>query len=57
MIGWKVLYKFNENEVVCEIVGQIVSDGAFFAIPVYHDGCIKMAWFSPNDEVKVIERK
>ncbi|MEZ8827053.1 hypothetical protein AB6E04_22150 [Vibrio amylolyticus] len=57
MIGWKIVCDFDEKEVVCEVVGQAISDENYFAIPVYYNNCIRMAWFSPGKEVKVIERK
>ncbi|WP_180801483.1 hypothetical protein [Vibrio parahaemolyticus] len=57
MIGWKVVCKIDEKEVVCEIVGQAVADEGFTGFPIYHDNCIKMVWFRGEVSLKVVERK
>lgn len=56
MNGWKILCNFDGKEVVCEVVGQAISDESGFAIPIYHNSHIRMVWFSHNEQVKVIER-
>jgi len=57
MIGWKIVCKFEKKEVVCEVVGYAMNYEAYIIIPVYHDGCIKMPWFNPEEDIKVVERK
>lgn len=58
MIGWKIVCNFEEEEeVVCEVVGQAVVSEMGYGIPVYHKGHIRVGWFSHNELVKVIERK
>ncbi|MCG6231564.1 MULTISPECIES: hypothetical protein [Vibrio] len=57
MIGWKVVCKIDGKEVVCEIVGQAVTDEGLTGFPIYHDNCIKMVWFGGDVSFKVVERK
>ena len=57
MIGWKVLYEYQGKEVICEVVGQAVTDEVGFGIPLYYNNHIMMAWFNNDQIVKVIERK
>ena len=59
MIGWKIVCEFDDGngEVVCEVVSNPIIDDSYIWIPVYHDKVIKMAGFSLNENIKVIERQ
>ncbi len=62
MIGWKIVCYFwdkaevEEVEVVCEVVGYPTFDEGCVWVPVYHDKVIKMANFTFDADIKVIER-
>ncbi|RWX52846.1 hypothetical protein [Photobacterium chitinilyticum] len=63
MIGWKIVCCFwdetktEEVEVVCEVVGYPNFEDGRVWVPVYHGKVIKMAEFTIDADIKVIERR
>ncbi|QUM79196.1 hypothetical protein HWV01_02070 [Moritella sp. 5] len=61
MIGWKIACTIDKKEVVAEVASQPAADcseGGLHGmiIYVYHDSKLKPVYFSPNEDIKVIER-